>query len=332
MFQVEGKSLTPSSIEFSLEICPGQGDNRTGRPLAARWAHRCAPAVLVLAGCLFAARIASGDGTNSFPDINEVLQARVFTNEFARDVFFLRQIRERYPTYWPSLLAVNITGGDYVVTPEKLRRFVEEAGVAGEGSDDPVAVASLASIVSAPAFYTNASQVEVQQAVVASLIQIGPKGKLALADAFSQAHYRTDPESLEVLADAIGKTGLSDSKLAAALAATAFTFTATNGGSYPKCTRETVRSLLCLSNGLDAVRGHLNTNEMFNDPGRFQAVVDGIAAAHADALATNLQELAAAAKNKLAALAPGPDPYRDDLAELRQRLRQASKQPPPASK
>jgi hypothetical protein len=153
-----------------------------------------------------------------------------------------------------------------------------------------------------------------------------------LANAFSQAHYRTDPESLEALADAIGKSGVSDSKIEAALAATAFTITATNGGSYPRCTREAVRSLLCLTNGLAALRGHLNTNEVFNDPGRFQAVVDGIAAAHADSLATNLEELAAAAKNKLAALSPGPDPYRDDLAELRERLLQTLKRPQPASK
>jgi hypothetical protein len=287
---------------------------------------------LALAGCLLAARIAVGDGTNSFPDLSEVFQGRVFTNEFARDVFFLRQIRERYSTYWPSLLAVNITVGEYVVTPEKLRRFVEEAGVAGEGSDDPAAIASLASIVSEPAFYTNATQPEVQEAVVTSLIKIGPNGRLALTNAFSQAHYRTDPESLEALADAIGKSGVSDSRIEAALAATAFTFTATNGGSYPRCTGEAVRSLLRLTNGLAALRVHLNTNEMFNDPGRFQAVVDAIAAVHADSLAANLEELDAAIKKKLAALSPGPDPYRDDLTELRQRLLQTVKRPPPASK
>jgi hypothetical protein len=60
---------------------------------------RCALAALALAGCLIAARIAAGDGTNSFPDLNEVFQGRAFTNEFARDVFFLRLSRERYPTY-----------------------------------------------------------------------------------------------------------------------------------------------------------------------------------------------------------------------------------------
>ena len=140
---------------------------------------------LVLAVCLFAARIAAGDGTNSFPEINEVLQGRAFTSEFARDVFFLQQIREKYPAHWPALLAVNITAGDYIVTPEKLRRFVEEVGAAGEGSDDPAAIASVASIVSDPAFYTNTSQPEVQQAVVTSLIKMGPNGKLALANAFN---------------------------------------------------------------------------------------------------------------------------------------------------
>jgi hypothetical protein len=71
---------------------------------------------------------------------------------------------------------------------------------------------------------------------------------------------------------------------------------------------------------------------MFNDPGRFQSVIDAIAAAHADAFAINLEALATAAKNKLAGLAPGPDPYRDDLEELRKRLLQTLEPPQPAAK
>jgi hypothetical protein len=252
--------------------------------------------------------------------LSEVFQGRVFTNEFARDVFFLRQIRERYPAQWPSLLAVNITVGDYVVESEKLRRFVEEAGVAGENTDDPSSCASLAGMVTNTEFYTNISRPEIQEAAALSLIEIGPTGRLALANAFTQTHYQLDPESLEFLANAIGNSGVSDPDLSRAVAAAAFTLTTTNGGSYPRCTREAVRSLLRLANGPEALRSHLNTNEVFNDPGRFQAVIDGVAEARCDSLANNLESLADAVKIKLPTLAPGPDPYRDDLADLQTRL------------
>jgi hypothetical protein len=291
---------------------------------AERW--RSARTALVLACTLavgfaiLVARNAASQDTNGFPDINEVLQGRIFPNEFDRSVFFLQQIRQRYPQFWPSLLAANITMGNYVVTPEKLRRFVEQVGAAGENSDDPVAIASVAGVVTNVEFYTNSAQPEVVQAVVGSLIKIGPTGRAALASAFDQAHYRTDPESLETLADAICKSGIVDSNVAAALAAAAFTFTAANGGSYPRCTKETVKDLLCLTNGVAALRPHLNTNEIFTDPGRFQSVMEGIAEAHADSLATNLDAMAIAIKTRLTALPPGPDPYRDDLTELQTRL------------
>jgi hypothetical protein len=313
------QSLIPGGNGFSFGLVMATRGNRRRQ---VRAAFSLAAVALVFAAGFLPLRNAMGQDTNGFPDPSEVFQGRTFKTELERDVFFLQQIRERYPQHWPLLLAANITVGNYVVTPEKLRRFVQEVGAAAENSDDPAAVASVAAVVTNAEIYTNAAQPEVLQAVVGSLIKIGPKGRLALAGAFNETHYRADPESLEVLADNIGKAGVSDTNLSAALAATAFTFTATNGGSYPRCTKEAVWNLLCLTNGVTALRPHLNTNEIFKDPGRFQSVVDGIAEAHADALATNLDEIAAAIKTKLTRLAPGRDPYRDDLTELQTRLQQ----------
>ena len=278
--------------------------------------------VLWLATSLLAPGKAAGGETNSFPDLNEVFQGRAFTNEFDRDVFFLRQVRERYPAYWPSLLAANVTPGNYVVDPPKLRRFVNELGAAAAGTDDAAAVASLSAVISNPDFYTNASQPEVQEAVVSSLGKIGPGGVRALADVFSQTHYRTDPErASKAVADAIGKAGISDANVdrrrwRRRLAP----LTASNGGSYPRGTRTAVKNLLGLTNGAAALRPHLNTNEVFLDPGRFQPVVDGIAEARADSLTTNLEELMVGVKVKLARQSPGANPYRDDLADLQKRL------------
>src|SRR5580658_2591106 len=84
--------------------------------------------VVILTMLFGAAKWAHADDTNGFPDPAEVLQGRVFTNGFERDVFFLSQIRQKYSAYWPSLLAVNITPGGYVVAPEKLQRFITEVG------------------------------------------------------------------------------------------------------------------------------------------------------------------------------------------------------------
>lgn len=262
--------------------------------------------------------------TNSFPDLNEVFQGRAFKSKFDRDVFFLRRIRENYSAYWAPLLGANVVVNDYVLAPEKLLRFVEELGTATADTDDFIAATNLAAITSNPAFYanTNAYRPRVLRAAAAALIKIGPKGRRALAGSFSENHYRTDPVSLEVLADAIGKSGVSDSHLTAALAATAFTYTATNGGYYPRCTRRAVQSLLCLPSGEEVVKAHLDVKEVLDNPGRFQDVVDGIAAAHATGLAAELGRIADAVAAKLKSLS-GPayaGPYRSDLAELQVRL------------
>ncbi len=277
--------------------------------------------VVILTMLFGSAQSVRADDTNGFPDPAEVLQGRVFTNGFERDVFFLSQIRQKYSAYWPSLLTANITPGGYVVAPEKLQRFITEVGASSANTDDAFARASIASVITNADFYTNTSQAEVLRAVVSSLDEIGPKGRLALAGAFEQNHYRTDPESLEALAEVIGKSGLSDPDISDALAATAFSFTAANGGSYPRCTKTAVVNLLSLTNGAAILGPHLNTNEVFRDPGRFQAVVDGIAEAHAKTLVKRLETMSVDVKAKISTQAPDPNPYRDDLADLETRLR-----------
>jgi hypothetical protein len=268
------------------------------------------------------------NSTNSFPDLNEVFEGRTFENKFAREVFFLRRIREHYPAYWPSLLGANIIVTDYELAPDKLLHFVQELGVAVEGTDDLCAITNLATITSDPAFYanTNAYRPEIQRATAEALLKIGARGAQALAESFSESHYRTDAASLEVLADVAGKSGVPASKMTQALAATAFTFTATNGGSYPRCTTVTTKNLLLLPDGASTVGTHLNTNEVFAGPGRFQAVVDGIAAAHAAGLSTNLAQIATQAAAKLDTLAGHPGPYRDDLQALLIRIRHVIEQ------
>lgn len=279
------------------------------------------PAVVFLTVLFGVAKRVGAEDTNSFPAPAEVLQSRVFSNGFERDVFFLRQIRQNYSAYWPALLAANITPGSYVVEPDKLRQFIAEVGAASENSDDAFARACIASVITNADFYTNASQGEVLREVVSALNKIGPKGRLALAGAFEQNHYRTDPESLEALAEVIGKSGISDSNIANALAATAFSFATANGGSYPRCTETAVENLLSLTNGAAILRPHLNTNEVFADPGRFQAVVDGIAEARAKTLVSRLETLSRDVKTKISIQSPGPNPYRDDLEDLETRLR-----------
>jgi len=271
---------------------------------------------------------AASAGTNSFPDVNAVLQGRAFESKFDRDVFFLRRIQESYSAHWPGLLSANIVLTDYVQAPDKLLRFVDELGTAMADTDDLATITNLAAITSDPAFYanTNAYRPGILQSATWALIRIGPRGRQALAGSFTENHYRVDPASLEVLADAIGRAGVGDSKLTAALSATAFTFTAINGGSYPRCTQELTRNLLRLPDGTLAVAAHLNGKQVLEDPGRFQAVVDGIAAARAVGLTTNLLELASQVGTKLGTPGAPPSAYRDDLLGLQTRLRKAIEQ------
>src|SRR5262245_45937011 len=158
-------------------------------------------------------------GTNSFPSPNEIFRGRSFTNKFERDVFFLRTIRESYPEHWAPLLAANITVTDYVLAPDKLQRFIDELGAAMAGKDDLAAITNLAAITTTPDFYanTNAPRPDLQRAAASALIKIGPRGAQALASSFSEVHYRMDSASLEVLAEAVGKSGTTDPKLTEAL-------------------------------------------------------------------------------------------------------------------
>jgi hypothetical protein len=112
-------------------------------------------------------------------------------------------------------------------------------------------------------------------------------------------------------------------RMTEAMAATAFTFTATNGGSYPGCTREVTKSLLRLPDGTAAVSVRLKADEVFKDPGRYQAVVDGIAEARAVQLSTNLVEMAGAISAKAKQLSNSPGPYLDDLTELQVHVERA---------
>jgi hypothetical protein len=64
----------------------------------------------------------------------------------------------------------------------------------------------------------------------------------------------------------------------------------------------------------------LTFEKLFDNPGRFQAIVEGIAAAHARDLATNLIAVQAQVQTKLAGLTNSPGAYRDDLQELAVRI------------
>ena len=268
--------------------------------------------------------------SSSFPDPNEVFDGKVFQNKLDRDVFFIRRIRENYPAHWPSLLEANIDVKSYVVTPDKLLRFIEELGTAIAGTDDVTAITNVAAITSDPSFYanTNAYRPEILRATASTLIRIGPRGRMALANSFSETHYRTDSASLEVLAEVIGKAGVADSSLGAALSAAAFTLTATNGGSYPRCTKEITRNLLRLPEGIAAIQTHLNSKEIFKDPGRFIPAIDAIAEARCFGLTTNLTELQIEVAVKLKTLAEHPGPYVDDLSELQAHIGKALEQLP----
>jgi hypothetical protein len=261
----------------------------------------------------------------SFPTVSEVLQGRSFANNTERDIFFLRAIHDRYNSHWPALLEANITEQDYLLAPVKLQRFIDEVGAAMRDTDDSVAITNLASLTSDTKFFTdiNSYNPEVLNAAAQALMLIGPNGRKALADTFNEGHYRADPAGLEQLAKTIGEDRPSDPALAGALAATAFDFSTTNGGIYPRCTTEMVKNLLLLPDGVSEVRAHLKTDPVFANPVRFQSVVDGIAAARATDLATNLTVLNGSIEAKLATLKNHPSDYHDALDYLHDRIREA---------
>lgn len=306
-----------------------------GQPCMAGWSMRAQHSLFLCVCLATALEVQGGPGpernqdvgvgrsTNSFPELNDVFQGRVFETTFDREVFFLRRIRQDYPQHWPELLDANIVVQDYVAAPDKLRRFIDELGVVTAGTDDPAACTNLARITSEPRFYANpdASRPDLLKAATAILIGLGPRGRHLLADAFSESHYRTDPESLVVLAESVSHSGSADPKLATALAATAFSYTATNGGFYPRCTQEVTRQLLKLTNGFTIVAEHLNTKEVLDDPGRLEAVVDGIGIAQAAILQPKLAELTGPLASKIEELVKSPGPYRDALVELQDHLK-----------
>lgn len=283
-------------------------------------------ALLVLFGLLGSTCLGADQernvSTNSFPDLGDVFQGRIFADKFSRDVFFLQAIRDRYPSHWPELLEANINIADYVQSPAKLLQFVNELGVAMRGRNDAAASASLAVITTNPAFFTNADAYhpEILQAAAKSLIANGTNGCYALAASFTTNHYQLDSQSLEDLAKAVGETKSSNQDLAGALANLAFNFSTASGASYPRCTMEAVKNLLQLPNAASLVGSHLNTNDIFADPVRFQSVIDGIAAAQASELAANLTAIEPAIDAKLTILKNSPGDYRDALDDLKKRI------------
>ena len=279
---------------------------------------------LALMSAVFCSRGAD-QAANAFPTPAEVFQGRTFASESERDIFFLRAIHDRYPEHWPELLEANVTERDYIQTPAKMLRFVQELGEAMRDRDDPAAIKNLATVISDKRFFTNinAYHPEILDAAAQVLMQSGPDGRKALAASFSEDHYRDDAESLAELAKIVGEQKPADPVLAKALAATAFNFSTANGGIFPHCTTESVRNLLLLPSGVAEVRTHLNTNEIFGNPVRFESVIDGVTAADASDLKTNLTAMAADVKAKLAALKNNPGDYRDAVQELADAVRRA---------
>jgi hypothetical protein len=274
------------------------------------------------------AQAGNDSGTNvgtAFPDVNEVFQGRSFENSFDREVFFLRRIREDYSAHWPDLLAANITPDKYVDEPDKLEHFVRELSAATAKTDDPIACASLESLISDPAFYanTNAYHSDILTDAVLGLLTLGPAGHRALADAFNQDHYRKDSASLELLADTITTTHVDDPVFAPALAAAAFTFTTPSGGFYSHCTTDLMSNLLRFPDGVAAVETHLGTNEVLNAPGRFQSIMDGFSGTNAASLLTNLAGISNVIAGRLDSLTNNPGPYRDELKQLQSSVSQA---------
>jgi hypothetical protein len=262
--------------------------------------------------------------TNKFPSVAEVIGGQTFENDTEQDIYFLRAIHDRYHSHWSDLLEANITLQDFALSPEKLLRFVNELGEAMLDRNDPAACANLALITGDPSFYanTNVNRPEIIQAAARALIKIGLDGRKSLAASITENHYRTDPGSLEDIADVIGEARPEGTEFVGPLTAMAFKFTASNGGSYPHCTTAAVKNLLCLNNGLSAVRQHLKIEEVSNSPGRFQAVMDGIAAAHTSELQANLVVIQKEIQARLTGLAKMPGGYRDDLQELEAKVEQ----------
>jgi len=263
--------------------------------------------------------------TNTFPTVPEVLGGRTFENYREQDIYFMRSIHDRYHDHWGDLLAANLTLNDFTVAPEKLLRFVTELGEAMGGKDDAEACAQLAEITGDPTFYANpdVSRPEIVKAAAKALIKIGPAGRKALLATFSLEHYRTDPGSLEILADAVGEERAGDPGFVTALTAVAFNFTTTNGAFYPRCVTSAVSNLLSLTNGLTAVQAHLKIEGVLNNPGLFQGVVEGVVQARAVGLTTNLADIQPKIVSRLKELANSPGGYRDDLQELRLRIDRA---------
>ena len=288
--------------------------------------------VLVLAGlilwsCLLPAQaeLVQPEGTNTFPTVPEVLGGHTFDSYTEQDIFFLRAIHDRYALHWPNLLQANLTLNDYVLSPDKLLRFVNELGEAMRDRNDSEAVTNLALIVSDPSFYANAtvSRPEILRAAAQALIKMGPAGRKALASAFSEDHYRTDAASLEELAEAIGEERPDNPEFISALNATVFKFSTTNGAFYPRCATTAAKDLLRLKGGAAAIQGHLKTQEVLDKPALFQSVVTGIADSHASEFSTNLMTIQADVRAKLAKLADSPGGYRDDLQGLEAQIGQA---------
>ncbi|HXS67502.1 MAG TPA: hypothetical protein VN761_01585 [Candidatus Polarisedimenticolia bacterium] len=279
---------------------------------------------LVLIGVAFCSRGAD-QAAKVFPTPAEVFQGRTFAGELARDIFFLRAIHDRYPEHWPELLEANINERDYIQSPAKMLRFIQELGQAMRDSDDPAAITNLAKVTSDKRFFTNidAYHPDILDAATLALIQLGPNGRKALAASFSESHYCEDSGSLVELAKTIGERRPADPVLAKALAATAFDFSTTNGGIFPICTTEAVKNLLLLPAGAAEVRTHLNTNEFFGNPVRFEAVIDGVKAVQASDLKTNLTAMDAEVKAKMAELKNHPGDYRDALHDLGDAIRDA---------
>lgn len=262
--------------------------------------------------------------TNAFPSVAEVIGSQTFENHTEEDIYFLRAIHDRYSSRWPDLLNANITLADYVVSPEKLERFVNELGDAMRDRNDPVACTNLAMVTGDPAFYAdNVYNSGLVQAAARALIKIGPEGRKVLAAAFTENHYRANPQSLEDLAEVIGQTQPAGPEFISPLVAMAFDFTITNGGFYPHCTTTAVKNLLHLAGGPAAVQSHLKIEEIFNNPDRYQSVMDGIAATGASELATNLAAIQVQVQTRITALAKSPGGYRDDLQDLVTHIGQA---------
>lgn len=266
-------------------------------------------------------RAAAADD-NAFPTPAEVFQGRNFATENERAVFFLHAIHDRYPQHWQALVEANINEQLYIQAPDKMIRFINQLAEAMVDNDDPTSIASLRAVTTNRLFYTNinAYHPEVLRAAARALIKIGPAGRKALAEAFSESHYRDDSESLSELAKTVGDEKPADPELTVALSATAFGFSTSNGGIYPRYTTEAVKNLLLLPQGPLVVKTHLNTNEILADPVRFQSIVDGIAASHSIVLITNLSALNVTIGEKLVTLKAYPGAYRDALEELHTRI------------